>query len=37
MKNKPSFCGKSKMDEKASERGEMVGWGVGEFIGGERD
>ena len=31
MKNKPSFCRKSKMDEKASGRGEKVGWGRWNF------
>ena len=32
VKNKPLFCGKSKMDEKASGRGEKEGWGDGIFM-----
>ena len=31
VENKPSFCGKSKMDEKASGRGEKEGWGRWKF------
>lgn len=40
VENKPSFCrkqavvfGKSKMDEKASGRGEKEGWGRWKFYG----
>ena len=35
MKNKPSFCGKSKMDEKESGRGEKKVGGDGNFMGEE--